>query len=273
MNENRFYVYLHRRLDNGKVFYVGKGTGKRLREKSNRSIAWNNIVIENGGFNFEILEDNLTNEQALQLELYYINEYKNDIVNKHENNRIKNISDIKDRYVIDKNSPSGLSKILKNGCLKNVGYISNRYLSKEPAGWFLHVSKGVKVAVHRVILQLNGVLLGPLDIVNHRNCNPLDNRIENLEVCTTSENNRKNRVTLGLSISKLNSSGVTGVLEVTNINKGHSYTYAMCTWSENSKSKSKKFSYNKYGKEMAWKLAIDYREEMITKFYKKGITL
>ena len=46
------------------------------------------------------------------------------------------------------------------------------------------------------------------------------------------------------------------------------YVYAACTWSENGKSRLKKFSYNKYGKDNAWVLAREYRAKMIAIFYK-----
>ena len=35
--ENKCYVYLHRYVENGEVFYVGKGTAKRSNTRSGRS--------------------------------------------------------------------------------------------------------------------------------------------------------------------------------------------------------------------------------------------
>lgn len=46
-NTRDFYVYLHRRATDGKVFYVGKGHGNRISEKR-RSKHWNNVFKKHG---------------------------------------------------------------------------------------------------------------------------------------------------------------------------------------------------------------------------------
>lgn len=43
-----FYVYEHRRLDTGAVFYVGKGSGGRLKVTQHRSPHWNNVASKAG---------------------------------------------------------------------------------------------------------------------------------------------------------------------------------------------------------------------------------
>ena len=43
-----FYVYIHSRADTGEPFYVGKGTGRRLRSTSGRSEYWRRIVAKHG---------------------------------------------------------------------------------------------------------------------------------------------------------------------------------------------------------------------------------
>lgn len=43
-----FYVYRHIRLDTGKPFYVGKGTGDRAFSKRNRNRYWHFIVNKHG---------------------------------------------------------------------------------------------------------------------------------------------------------------------------------------------------------------------------------
>ena len=43
-----FYVYEHRRLDTGAVFYVGKGSGGRLKVTQHRSPHWNNVAKKAG---------------------------------------------------------------------------------------------------------------------------------------------------------------------------------------------------------------------------------
>lgn len=43
-----FYVYEHRRLDTGAVFYVGKGSGKRLRVTQHRNPYWCSVARKAG---------------------------------------------------------------------------------------------------------------------------------------------------------------------------------------------------------------------------------
>lgn len=47
-NEKKFYVYVHRRVSDGKVFYVGKGKGKRAWCKSTRSDWWKRVESKHG---------------------------------------------------------------------------------------------------------------------------------------------------------------------------------------------------------------------------------
>ena len=46
--EKKFYVYVHRRLSDGTIFYVGKGSGRRLNETYGRSKHWQNVSKKNG---------------------------------------------------------------------------------------------------------------------------------------------------------------------------------------------------------------------------------
>jgi CTP:phosphocholine cytidylyltransferase-like protein len=64
---NIFYVYLHRRLTDNKVFYVGKGHAKRAWIRSNRNRYWNNVV-EKHGYSVEIVFENLTEDDAFKIE-------------------------------------------------------------------------------------------------------------------------------------------------------------------------------------------------------------
>jgi hypothetical protein len=63
------YIYLHRRLSDGKVFYVGKGQGKRAWLSVARTNAWQVMVCQHGK-KVEIFMENVSpelideNEQA-----------------------------------------------------------------------------------------------------------------------------------------------------------------------------------------------------------------
>ena len=63
-----FYVYLHKRPTDGSVFYVGKGKKKRAWTKKARNNHWNNVVEKHGGFDVEIVVNNLTEQEAFKIE-------------------------------------------------------------------------------------------------------------------------------------------------------------------------------------------------------------
>jgi hypothetical protein len=68
--QNRFYVYLHYRKDNGECFYVGKGTGRRYLNKYGRNTYWDNVANKYGWW-AEKIQENLTEEEAFRLEAEY----------------------------------------------------------------------------------------------------------------------------------------------------------------------------------------------------------
>lgn len=68
-------VYRHRRLDTNKVFYVGVGVNeKRAFTKRNRSIFWNRIISKTN-YSVEIIQRNLSQEEAFELEVFLISLY------------------------------------------------------------------------------------------------------------------------------------------------------------------------------------------------------
>lgn len=70
-----YYVYIHRRADDGKVFYVGKGTSDRAWQLGyKRNQHWNRVVAKHG-FTVEIVENGLTNEQSIEKEIALIAHY------------------------------------------------------------------------------------------------------------------------------------------------------------------------------------------------------
>lgn len=77
----RFYVYAH--IDwEGKVFYIGKGTGERAWSTT-RDHIWKRYVSERTFdiYSVEILEEDLTESEALSLEERLITEYRQQLVN------------------------------------------------------------------------------------------------------------------------------------------------------------------------------------------------
>lgn len=63
-----FYVYAHRRCDNGDVFYVGKGRGRRAWSSNGRSEEWMSIS-KSVGFFVDILHSDLTQDKAFEEEI------------------------------------------------------------------------------------------------------------------------------------------------------------------------------------------------------------
>lgn len=72
---NEFYVYLHRRKTDNKVFYVGKGKGKRAYRPYGRNRRWTSTAKKHG-FCVEIVFDNLTESEAFELEIETIKEMR-----------------------------------------------------------------------------------------------------------------------------------------------------------------------------------------------------
>lgn len=53
-----FYVYFHRKMTDGEIFYVGKGRGNRAWSVDGRTRAWVKVVADHGRI-VEIYRDNL----------------------------------------------------------------------------------------------------------------------------------------------------------------------------------------------------------------------
>ena len=66
-NENKYYVYIHTYPGTDEPFYVGKGHGNRAYV-TNRSKWWKNIVNKYNGFDVKFIYENLSDDEALNLE-------------------------------------------------------------------------------------------------------------------------------------------------------------------------------------------------------------
>ena len=75
MNNNDYYVYIHRMADNRQVFYIGKGRLRRSNNKSSRSIFWKRVVAKHG-YLVEKTQTNMKEDDALLLEMWLIAKYK-----------------------------------------------------------------------------------------------------------------------------------------------------------------------------------------------------
>jgi predicted GIY-YIG superfamily endonuclease len=73
--KNNKVVYLHRRRSDNKVFYVGMGYKKRAFDFIGRNPFWKNYTEKYGLPNVEIVESNLSSQEACSLEVKLIKKY------------------------------------------------------------------------------------------------------------------------------------------------------------------------------------------------------
>ncbi len=266
--KNRYYVYLHKDLD-GVVFYVGKGTGDRKDSKSGRTTAWKNIA--NKGFTVEVYKNNLSEIDAFLLEDSLIEKppvgWK--LVNKQRSNTKVDYSkyDWNDVFTYDESSPSclrwkrgnGQQNQSKRGVCGVAGYINSSGNYKR----YKVSYKGTEYLAHRIIYQMFRKDICSDLVINHIDADPLNNKISNLEMVTTAENNRKTE-------KQVYQADEIGIRE-TNYNgslSAHVYYSNI-----NGKKISKKFNYSTYGKDTAWFLARKYREDMVKLIEQERIRL
>ena len=68
-----YYVYIH--SVNGKVFYVGKGKGRRAYKTTSRNKHWWKVVNESNNYQIDIISTDLDEDSAYQLEGKLIKHY------------------------------------------------------------------------------------------------------------------------------------------------------------------------------------------------------
>lgn len=73
---NKYYIYAHSTGTHG-IFYIGKGSNKRLFTTGNRSEFWKRIV-KKYGYTASIIEECQSEKDAFEREIYWIGHYKAD---------------------------------------------------------------------------------------------------------------------------------------------------------------------------------------------------
>lgn len=243
---NKYCVYIHKRKDTQCIFYVGHGTLRRPSSscKYTRSKIWLNTVAQAGGFSFEILYKNLTKSKAIEIENKLIEELPN-LINSKTNRNPRNISEkdfelIRTKLSYDENSPSGLIWKYNNKVAGTIKTTNGKQYWKVVVG-----NKNYRV--HRIVVLLNSKYINRFLVVDHIDGNGLNNKIENLRVCTQEENMKS------VNTKKSDTQGVS---------YNGTYNYWVARWQENGNQKSKTFSCKKYGYDKAKKLALEYRKLM-----------
>lgn len=70
-----FYTYMHTRNDTGQVFYIGKGSKRRPKDKFNRNRHWH-FIVNKAGYTVHVLGTWKTEEDALIHEKTLIKTFK-----------------------------------------------------------------------------------------------------------------------------------------------------------------------------------------------------
>jgi hypothetical protein len=193
--DRKYYVYVHRRKDNNVVFYIGKGTGYRLNSKShNKTKKWSVVDCQAGGHIVEILRDNLTNEEAMNIEQKYLENPPEDWVLVNVIKKVNKVVELdfkllNENFKYDESIPSFLSWKTHSykhnvgdpaGFVKSVGY------------WYVGLNNKV-YRVHRVIYALFNETFDESLVINHIDGNKLNNNIVNLEAITQKENSHPSK--------------------------------------------------------------------------------
>lgn len=197
--EHRFCVYLHKD-DEGTVKYVGEGliprayvisTGRNKKWKE--TFNYQNPVVE-------IIEMGLTKQEARDLEKELIEFFRDTIINSpysHNKGKSIDIEYLKEFIYYSETSKSGL-RYLKD-CRSGIHGNSFSRRKDAEAGfkdkngyWSVKINN-ITYKVHRLIFMLHGFDLRQNDMVNHKDHNPSNNIISNLEISDSIHNSRNKK--------------------------------------------------------------------------------
>ena len=161
------------------------------------------------------------------------------------------------RWKIDVRSGKNFN-ILKVSAGDAVGCIKN----PETPYWITRVN-GRNFRVHRIIYELlNNVVLCSKDVIDHLDGNHINNIFSNLRLTTVKGNSRN---------SKMRSDNTSNVVGVSKTYNGKFYFWkAQWCCDITGKNKSKSFSCNKYGEDLALRLAVEFRGKIVQEMNDNG---
>lgn len=253
VQKNNYCVYLHKRADDGVVFYIGSGVqNKREKHFISRSKSWHEVK-DKYGIVVEVFRKDLDKNTARELEQQLIDsgEYpfivNQRVVAKSYPSLTKNV--VEDYVYYDESSPTYLrwKKVTGPRCKINE-QAGNLCFTKDgkPRSSSIKVnSRDIKLA--RVIWALFNQEVPEDMVIDHMDNNPHNNKIENLRCITIAENSRNRARNHN---SKSESAGI--------CKTKHGYS---CSVVINGEKFSASYSFGKYGedainKAMAWRKSL-----------------
>lgn len=257
--DNKYYVYFHKDAETGEILYIGEGCGNRYR--LSRSAKRYKELTAGREIDKIIYQDGLSKEDAIRLERELIAFHK-PVCNVRSGYNFINLAELplSEYFIIDNDSPSGLSWIKSSSIIKLNGRRCAGRVDTD--GYYFVTFNKRKIKVHRIIVQLSGINLGKFDFVDHIDGNKLNNSLSNLRVSDAKKNARNS------AMYSTNTTGVTGVhWTVSNRNN----LYASATFlSEDGKPSNKRFPVWKYGLLEAFAMAVSFRENFINNMIASG---
>lgn len=272
-SDNRFCVYVYRRISDNKVFYIGNGSYERPYVISSRSKEIKE-EFKNNNATVEIIFSGLTKIQAEIIEGEFLDEYVGnrtevfDLLNKAKKTLTKPLSYeyLSQYFYYDETSPTGLRwrvdrKGTGSALIVKVGDVAGGILktNKKNKPYSSVCLDYVRYTTHRIVYCIyNKCDLNPYQIVDHIDGNSLNNRGENLRAVTMQDN------AINTNRCEKQSNNKTGVVGVSlNKSAGRTYFLAQLIFKDGYKKIKliKYFRIEEHGKEEAFRLACEARKE------------
>lgn len=252
---NKYYVYCHCFKDTNEIFYIGKGSGRRVFSKC-RTPLWKSLVASREYYSMKI-KDNLEENEAIDLENELLLEFNTEANIAQKSNKVKKIvyDYIKEIVEYDETSPTFLRYLVPraNGAIP-AGSVAGSFDSE---GYGQVYIKDRLYKIHRVIycLFLKSDLNSNL-LVDHIDRNKSNNNISNLRL-TNHSGNAKN---IDWTKSKPTNTGERAISLRDN--------YYRVLWMGPTRQQEKSFCFgprSKRTQEEALKDAISFRDSLVEK--------
>jgi hypothetical protein len=258
-----FYVYYHKNSITGEVFYVGKGKKSRATNGKARSKAWHKYLEDNNcDFIVEYVKTGLSMQEAEELEETLFDSFDTLVNVKKTNKWQTNLLNVCEAFEYDASSPTFLrwKKPVAAGRRK-AGDVAGSVTKDGYASVFYNYKPYLAHRLVWVMFNKKEIPFGM--VINHIDCNPSNNSIENLECVSFKDNNRRKKHNISDSLLPTNTSGINGVYRSKTTPQGVEgkvyYNWTAIVY-ENETLNNRSFGVIRYGEELAKEMAIAWRE-------------